>query len=116
MPSAREGRAEALPRRDEAPDGGCPPTTQKQKVTVDAGKTKALRANRHFCRILLISETSASVSGGNQNTRFFISGLALNEEGIVNNTGYEKYSGKINVEHRFSDRLTINANTTFTAP
>ncbi len=62
----------------------------------------------------LISETSANVSGGTQNTRFFISGLALNEEGIVKNTGYEKYSGKINVEHRFNSRLTINANTTFT--
>ena len=62
----------------------------------------------------LISETSANVSGGTQNTRFFISGLALNEESIVKNTGYEKYSGKINIEHRFTDRLTINANTTFT--
>ena len=62
----------------------------------------------------LLSETSASVSGGSQNTRFFISGLALNEEGIVKNTGYDKYSGKINVEHRFNSRLTVNANTTFT--
>ena len=61
-----------------------------------------------------IGETAVNVSGGTQNTRFFISGLALSEDGIVKNTGYEKYSGKINLEHRFSDRLTVNANTTFT--
>ncbi|MFQ5568567.1 MAG: SusC/RagA family TonB-linked outer membrane protein [Rhodothermales bacterium] len=62
----------------------------------------------------LISETSASLSGGNQNTRFYISGLALTEDGIVKNTGYEKYSGKVNVEHKFSDRVTLTANTMFT--
>ncbi|MDX1545358.1 MAG: SusC/RagA family TonB-linked outer membrane protein [Rhodothermales bacterium] len=59
----------------------------------------------------LISETSASLSGGNDQTRFFVSGLALNESGIVKNTGYEKYSGKINLEHRFTNRLTVTANT-----
>ncbi|MFB3130898.1 MAG: TonB-dependent receptor domain-containing protein, partial [Rhodothermales bacterium] len=61
-----------------------------------------------------IGETSVNVSGGTQNTRFYISGLALSEDGIVRNTSYEKYSGKINLEHRFNERLTINANTTFT--
>ncbi|MCH8962136.1 MAG: SusC/RagA family TonB-linked outer membrane protein [Bacteroidetes bacterium] len=61
-----------------------------------------------------ISETAVSLSGGTQKTRFYISGLAQSEDGIVKNTGYEKYSGKINLEHRFAERLTINANTTFT--
>ena len=61
----------------------------------------------------LITETSASISGGTEETRFYISGLALNEDGIIKNTGYQNYSGKMNVEHRFNDRLLINANTTF---
>ena len=60
----------------------------------------------------MISETAVSISGGNQNTRFFVSGLALDEEGIIRNTGYQKYSGKVNLEHRLNNRLTVNAYTT----
>ncbi|RMF51606.1 MAG: TonB-dependent receptor, partial [Bacteroidetes bacterium] len=56
-----------------------------------------------------ISETTASLSGGDQDTRFFVSGLAQNEDGIVKNTGYEKYSGRLNIEQRFGQRLRINA-------
>lgn len=58
-----------------------------------------------------LRETSASVSGGTDNTRFYVSGLALSEGGIVSNTGFDKMSGRINVEHRFGPRLTVQANT-----
>ncbi|MEM1041094.1 MAG: SusC/RagA family TonB-linked outer membrane protein [Bacteroidota bacterium] len=59
----------------------------------------------------LLSETNIGISGGDQNTRFFVSGLALNEDGIVDNTGYDKYSARVNVEQRFSDRIRFNVNT-----
>ncbi len=62
----------------------------------------------------LLSETSVGVSGGDQDTRFFVSGLALNENGIVENTGYDKYSGKVNVEQRFNDRLRLSVTTSLT--
>jgi len=55
-----------------------------------------------------LSETTGSVSGGNNKTRFFVSGLAQNDDGIVDNTGYEKYSGRVNVNQKFSDRLHVN--------
>ncbi len=59
----------------------------------------------------LITETSADISGGTEQTRFYASGLALDETGIVRNTGYRKYAGRVNVEHRFSRRLIIATNT-----
>lgn len=62
----------------------------------------------------LLSETSIGISGGDQDTRFFISGLALTEGGIVENTGYDKYSGKVNVEQRFDDRIRLSVTTTLT--
>ncbi len=62
----------------------------------------------------LLSETSVGISGGSEDTRFFISGLALSEDGIVENTGYDKYSGKVNIEQRFSDRLRLNVTTSLT--
>lgn len=59
------------------------------------------------------SETTVSVSGGDEDTRFFVSGLALNEDGIVENTGYNKYSARVNVEQQFWDRLRVQVNTQF---
>jgi len=66
----------------------------------------------------LLSTTSLSISGGNESTRFFISGLLQDDEGIVERTGYRKQSARVNLEHDLSDRFTlsgtanyVNANT-----
>ena len=61
----------------------------------------------------LVSETTMSVRGGNERTQFYVSGLIQDEDGIVKYTGYQKYSGKVNLNHRISDRLKISAFTTF---
>ena len=61
----------------------------------------------------LTSETSVDISGGDEDTRYFASGLVLQEDGIVENTGYDKYSAKINVEQQFSDRLQLQLNSSF---
>ncbi len=58
----------------------------------------------------LLSETSISFRGGTDRTRFFISGLARDESGIIKRTGYSKYSGRINVDHKFSDKLDAQVN------
>ncbi|RMF58843.1 MAG: SusC/RagA family TonB-linked outer membrane protein, partial [Calditrichaeota bacterium] len=47
-----------------------------------------------------ITETSIGVRGGNDRTQFYVGGLARDEDGIVRNTGYKKYSGKVNVTHK----------------
>ena len=66
----------------------------------------------------LLTTTSLSISGGNESTRFFISGLLQDDEGIVERTGYRKQSARVNLEHDLSDRFTlsgtanyVNANT-----
>ena len=58
----------------------------------------------------LTSETTVSISGGDADTRFYASGLALTENGIVDNTGYDKYSAKLNLEQKVSDRLRVQLN------
>ncbi|MFQ5603277.1 MAG: SusC/RagA family TonB-linked outer membrane protein [bacterium] len=60
-----------------------------------------------------ITETSIGVRGGSENTQFYVSGLIQDEDGIVKNTGYKKYSGKVNVDHKLSDRIKVSAYTTF---
>jgi len=60
-----------------------------------------------------LNETSLSVRGGDEKTRFFVSGLFQDEDGIIRNTSYQKISGRANVNHKISDRLSISATTTF---
>lgn len=40
-----------------------------------------------------------SLAGGNDKTRFFISGSLFDQEGIVITTGLKRYSGRINLDH-----------------
>jgi TonB-linked SusC/RagA family outer membrane protein len=60
-----------------------------------------------------VTETSLSVRGGSENTQFYVSGLLQDEDGIVKETNYKKYSGKVNVNHKISERLKVSAYTTF---
>lgn len=51
-----------------------------------------------------------SVSGGNDKTRFYVSGSIFDQEGIVISTGLKRYTGRINFENSFSDfRVGLNA-------
>ena len=59
----------------------------------------------------LSSETVADVSGGGENTRYFVSGVWKNDEGIIANTGFERQSLRANLDQRFSDRVSLNVST-----
>lgn len=61
----------------------------------------------------LLSTTSISAAGGNERTTFFISGLLKDDEGIVERTGYEKQSARINVSHRFSSRASLDVTSNY---
>lgn len=58
-------------------------------------------------------ETSVSASGGSGKTSFYVSGTFKDETGIVKNTGYKKYSAKVNIKHRFSEKSKLDIYTTF---
>jgi TonB-linked SusC/RagA family outer membrane protein len=63
-------------------------------------------AGRHA----LSYETVASVSGGDKDLRYFLSGSVKDDEGIINNTGYQKQSLRANLTKTFGDKLTLNFN------
>lgn len=54
-----------------------------------------------------------SVSGGGEKTSFYLSGLYQNEEGIIQNSGYQKYSIRANVDHRISNRFNVQLTTNY---
>ncbi len=56
-----------------------------------------------------LSETNVSARGGTERTQFYLSGLLRDEDGIIANTGYQKYGGRANLNHQFSDRIKVDA-------
>ncbi len=64
-----------------------------------------------FGRHALSYETNASVSGGTETTKYFISGLVKNDEGIAINTGYEKQSLRANIDQELADWINLSVNT-----
>lgn len=55
------------------------------------------------------SNTEFSLSSGNDKTRLFLSGSYYNQEGTVKSTSFDRYSGRMNVDHKLRDNLTIGA-------
>lgn len=55
-------------------------------------------------------ETSLSASGSLGDTRFFLSGLSKHDGGIIENTGYDKQSIRLNLSQVIGDRIELDVN------
>jgi len=64
---------------------------------------------QEILRVGHIQEHDLSVSGGNENLRFFMSGGFLQNEGIMIGTGMTRYSGRVNLDGR-SGRISFGVN------
>lgn len=56
-----------------------------------------------------VSNYELSASGGTQDTRMYISGSYFDQTGIIIGSGYEKYSGRMNLDHKLTKRLSLAA-------
>jgi TonB-linked SusC/RagA family outer membrane protein len=55
-------------------------------------------------------ETLASVSGGDDNTRYFASGIVKHDGGIIEKTGFSREGIRLNLSQRLGSRLNLNVN------
>ncbi len=51
-----------------------------------------------------------NVNGGNEKTTFYISGQILDQKGILIGNALKRYAGRINLDHKISDRFRIGFN------
>jgi len=58
-----------------------------------------------------LTEHTLSAVGGDENTQFYLGGQYMDEAGIIKNTGYKKLSGRMNVDHRLSDKAKFSVST-----
>ena len=78
-------------------------------------KTAKVNTNwqNHVFQNAPISQYDLNLSGGNDKTKFFISGQYLDQKGIIISNAYKRYSGRINVDHQLKDWLSIGMNMNF---
>ena len=60
-----------------------------------------------------ISDSRLRISGGDEKTNFFTSVSYRDEDGIIKNTGYERFTARLNLTHQINDRLSIQSNTNY---
>lgn len=61
-----------------------------------------------------ITNLQLSVSGGNDRNRFFISNSYFDQQGIVINSFYRRFTNRLNFDHDVSEKLTIGENLSLT--
>ncbi len=87
------------------------PALDRQKYLAAGGKD--LGGNTDWqemvSRTAVTYANNISVSGGNENTSYRLSGTLRNAEGILRHSGFEQINGRASVTHRlWDDRLRLN--------
>ena len=54
----------------------------------------------------IIQNYGVSISGGNENTKYFTSLGYYGNQGIIKNNNYNKYTGQINIDQKFSKKIS----------
>jgi TonB-dependent starch-binding outer membrane protein SusC len=58
----------------------------------------------------VLQQYQISAAGGNDRTRFYMSGNVRDEEGVQINNRFTRYSGALNLDHKASAKLNVGAN------
>jgi TonB-linked SusC/RagA family outer membrane protein len=61
-------------------------------------------------RTAAVQTHQISVSGGDEKTRYLISGNFTDQDGILLNTGLKRYTGRLNLDRNLRDNLNVSLN------
>lgn len=56
-----------------------------------------------------VTSHNLSLSAGTEKSKFLLSASYFRQDGVIINTGFERYSARLNVEHDFNDRFKVGA-------
>lgn len=62
----------------------------------------------------LMQNHSLNIQGGNDKTKFSVSGSFFGQDGLVRNSGYYRYSLASKIDHKISDKLEFKSNVILT--
>lgn len=78
------------------------------KTLEDYRNIKGIDWQDQLFRNALIHNHSLSVRGGSKRTTFNASLSYTDHQGVIINSGYNRYRGRIQLNHKFNDRIRIN--------
>ncbi|PEN08454.1 SusC/RagA family protein [Longimonas halophila] len=61
----------------------------------------------------LARNTQLEISGGDEQTQFFVAGGLKEEDGIIENTGFARKTVRANIDHRLSDRVRLTSSSNY---
>ena len=64
-------------------------------------------------RTAVVKNYDLSIRGGTDKTKFSVSGSYFDQDGIVINTGYKRYSGRVNIDTKVSDKFNVGISSSF---
>lgn len=73
----------------------------------DPSKAQTTNWMNEVFRTAPISNYDLSLSGGNDRTRFLVSGTYFDQTGIVIGSGFKRANARINLDHSISDKLKV---------
>lgn len=85
-----------------------------QKTLDDYKNEKGINWQDEVLRNAFVMNHNLSIRGGTDNTRYSISGSAVHQDGVILNSGYRKYQGRLNLEQNLSRKVKIGLNLNYT--
>ena len=61
----------------------------------------------------LISNTGVTITGGTDKTNFFINGSMKREDGIIKNSGFDRYSIRANIDHDINKSIKLSTSSNY---
>jgi len=106
LPLLNSSQLLSLQREAVVNAGGNPNTAGVEGVT-DLVSTDWLD---EVFRKAIFSNYQISASGGNDKTTFYVSGGFRDEEGVMLNSRFQRYSGAINLSHKATEKISFGTN------
>ncbi|MDE5989553.1 MAG: TonB-dependent receptor [Duncaniella sp.] len=85
-----------------------------EKTLEDYRNERGINWQDKVLRSAFVMNHNISIRGGSEATRYSISGSAVHQDGVIDNSGYRKYQGRLNLEHNISSKVKIGLNLNYT--
>ncbi|MDQ6608995.1 MAG: SusC/RagA family TonB-linked outer membrane protein, partial [Bacteroidota bacterium] len=103
------------PTKFGGPTDGVGAQTQDILTPALINKTSVKRYdyNDYIFRTGIGTDNNVSVAGGRENTKYYTSASYFNNEGIIKNTDFRRFTFRVNLDQAVSDKVTFNIGLNF---
>lgn len=85
-----------------------------EKTLDDYRNEKGIDWQDLVLRNAFVMNHNLAVRGGTENTRYSISGSVAHQDGVIVNSGFRKYQGRLNLEQNLSRKVKVGLNLNYT--